>query len=741
MRTVYGLVLSLVLAGFFFTNEARSQDIDHWETVVFDWNVWHYLVPVTEPDAAWRTLSFDDTGWLSGPGGFGYGDDDDRTIIGTARSVYQRITFSISDTSNIGFAVLHVDYDDAFVAYLNGIEIFRRNIGTPGLPPLFDQFADGNHEAVLYQSGIPEGVSLTKALLTSRLRQGENVLAVQTHNVDATSSDLTSRVFFSVGLTDGTAGYGVPPAWFAPAYMLSSNLPLIVIDTQGQAIPDEPKITARMGIIDNGTGAFNSVSDSYNDYDGFIGVELRGSSSQMFPKKSYGIETRDSDGEDLNVELLGFPEEEDWVLHGPYSDKSLMRNRLIFHMAAQTGRYASRTRFVELILNGDYRGVYVFMEKLKRDKNRVDINKLKSDEIEGDDLTGGYIFKIDKTAGSELGGWISPFIPGPGLGQPTFYQYHYPKGSDIVPEQEAYIQGYVAAFEEMMASDDFANADSGYSQYIDVDSAVDFFILNEIPRNVDAYRLSTFFYKDKDSIGDGKLVFGPIWDFNLGFGNADYYDGGNSVGFQVQESVPETDSFQPPFWWEKLWKDPTFNERVQQRWASLRQGPWRTDSLMQFIDATVVTLQDASERNFERWPVLNEYVWPNLFIGGTYPAEINYLKTWLYDRLEWIDFNLPRVASAPAPELPISALSLSPPYPNPLDYQARMTLSVGRNQNVRVEIYDALGRRVTVLFDGRVETNSPQPLTLSAAALAGGVYLVRAIGESSNETRRVAIIR
>ncbi len=739
MLRTYGLVLSLVLAGSIVAHEARSQDIDHWETVVFDWDVWRYLVPVTEPDAAWRTLSFDDTNWLSGPGGFGYGDDDDRTIVGPARSVYQRITFTISDTSKIGFAVLHVDYDDAFVAYLNGIEIFRRNIGAPGVPPPFDMFADGNHEAVLYQNGTPESIGLAKNLLTSRLRQGDNVLAVQTHNVDATSSDLTSRVFFSVGLTDGTTGYGIPPAWFAPAYMLSSNLPLIVIDTQGKSIPDEPKITARMGVIDNGPGASNNVSDSYNDYDGFIGVELRGSSSQMFPKKSYGVETRDAAGEGLDVELLGFPEEEDWVLHGPYSDKSLMRNRLIFHMAARTGRYASRTRFVELILNGDYRGVYVLMEKLKRDKNRVDINKLKSDEIDGDDLTGGYIFKIDKTAGSELGGWFAPSLPG--LGQGTFYQYHYPKGSKIVPEQEAYIQGYVAAFEEMMAGDQFADPDSGYPRYIDVDSAVDFYILNEIPRNVDAYRLSTFFYKDKDSIGDGKLVFGPIWDFNLGFGNADYYDGGNNIGFQVQVGVPETDSFQPPFWWEKLWKDPAFNDRVQERWASLRQGPFRTDSLMQFIDATTATLQDASERNFDRWPVLDTYVWPNLFIGGTYPAEINYLKTWLFDRLEWIDFNLPRVASPPGPNLPVTAISLSPPYPNPFHDQARMTLSVGRDQNVRVEVYDALGRRVTVLFDGRIEKNALQPLTVSGSALAGGVYLLRAIGETGNETRRVAVVR
>ncbi len=528
-RGLYRLVLPLVfvLTGQFFVPEVWSQDIDHWETVVYDDDRWQYLVPNNEPDAAWRTtLSFDSTGWLSGPGGIGYGDDDDRTTVAPARSVYQRTVFTINDTSRVGFAVLHVDYDDAFVAYLDGVEVGRRNIGVPGVPPSFNQFASSNHEAALYQNGLPEAIPLDKALLLTTLNEGDNVLAIQSHNVNATSSDLTLRAFFSVGLTDAAVEYGVPPAWFTPPsttpVVFSTTLPLMVIDTQGQGIPDEPKIVAHMGLIDNGPGVINNASDAYNDYDGLIGIERRGSSSQSFPKLSYAVETRDDEGKDQDVSLLGMPEEEDWVLHGPYSDKSLIRNVLIFHMAAQTGRYASRTRFVELILNGDYRGVYVLMEKIKRDADRVDIAKLNPDEISGDDLTGGYIIKVDKIEGTEVDGWFSPYPPVPGLDQRVRYQYHYPKPSDIVPEQQAYIQGVVAAFEDMMDSDQFADPVNGYARYIDVGSAVDFFLLNEVSRNVDGYRLSTFLYKDKDSVGDGKLVFGPIWDFNLGFGNADY---------------------------------------------------------------------------------------------------------------------------------------------------------------------------------------------------------------------------
>lgn len=723
-----------------------AQDIDHWETVVYDDDVWRYLVPTSEPDASWRTTSFDDSAWQEGQGGFGYGDDDDQTVIQEGVvSVFQRITFSISDTSAIGLAVLHVDFDDAFVAYLNDVEIGRSNIGTPGDHPPFDQLASGLHEADLYQGRAPGGFTLSRETLLLALNEGENVLAVQTHNENTSSSDLTSRVFFSVGLLDDSSDYRTTPSWFVPPASapgtLISNLPLVVIDTQGWPIPDEPKLFAKMGIIDNGSGAQNRLSDAFNAYDGFIGIERRGSSSQGFPKLSYAVETRDADGQDLDVALLGFPEEEDWVLHGPYSDKSLMRNVLIYHLANKMGRYASRTRFVEFILNNEYQGVYVLMEKIKRDKERVAISKLNPDEIEGDDLTGGYIVKVDKWEGSEVDGWFSPHPPRPGLDQRVYYQYHYPKPSDIVEEQRVYIQGVISTFEEVMASDQFADPENGYAKYIDVASAVDFCILNEIARNVDGYRLSTFLHKDKDSIGGGKLIFGPIWDFNLGFGNADYYNGGRRLGFQLETDIPDTDGFQPSFWWEKMWKDPTFNARVIERWQALRQGPIHTDSLMQYIDDQVQLLEVAAPRNFEQWRVLGTYVWPNSFVGNTYADEIDFLKEWLRDRLNWIDTNLEGVTANNEPQLPVSAINLSNVYPNPFAGQARMMLELGLSQNVRVEMYDALGRRVDVVFEGHVEANVPMELAISGQTLASGVYLLRVTGETFSRTNTALVVR
>jgi hypothetical protein len=169
----------------------------------------------------------------------------------------------------------------------------------------------------------------------------------------------------------------------------SSNLPLILINTDGQSIKDEERIPAHMGIINNPNGQRNFLTDRYTDYDGRISIELRGSSSTMYDKKSYGFETQDADGENNNVSLLGMPEENDWVLYGPYSDKTLLRNTLPFYIARELGQYASRTAYCELFINDEYLGLYVLMEKVKRDKNRVDIARLKPDDIAGDELTGG----------------------------------------------------------------------------------------------------------------------------------------------------------------------------------------------------------------------------------------------------------------------------------------------------------------------------------------------------------------
>jgi len=472
----------------------------------------------------------------------------------------------------------------------------------------------------------------------------------------------------------------------------SSNLPIVIIDTHGQTIPDAYRIKADMKIIYNGPGQRNFVNDPPNNYNGKIAIELRGSSSQMFPKKQYALETQDADGENLNVELLGLPRENDWILNGPYSDKSLIRNVLIYRLARDLGHYASRTRFCELVLNGDYRGVYILMEKIKRDKHRVAISKLKPDEISGDDLTGGYIVKIDKKAGEEVDGWYSVFPPYPQSPHRIYYQYHYPKPDKIVAEQKTYIQDFIFRFEKTMLGPDFQDAQQGYRPLVDLDSFVDYFILNEISRNVDGYRLSAYLYKDKDS-DDPRLHAGPIWDFNLAFGNADYYEAFSPQGWQVYinhnaQFVSWDDPFQVPFWWEKFMTDSIFVKHVVRRWRDLRGNLLSQERLFALIDSYADTLNEAQQRNFERWPVLGKYVWPNYFIGHTYGEEIAYLKNWLAQRLQWMDEQLFDTQAPTAPtNLQASEITS---YSVLLSWQAA-------SDNVGIAGYDvyAQGKRLT----------------------------------------------
>tara|TARA_R110000868_G_scaffold208458_1_gene457871 strand:- start:146 stop:1522 length:1377 start_codon:yes stop_codon:yes gene_type:complete len=413
-------------------------------------------------------------------------------------------------------------------------------------------------------------------------------------------------------------------------------LPLFKVNTNGNTIVDEPKVNAFLTI--DVKGVFSQESA--------IGIEFRGSSSLTFPKKSYGFETRDANNEDLNVPLLNYPEEEDWILYGPYSDKSLIRNKLIYDLSRDMGRYASRSEFVELEINEEYRGVYVFMEKLKRGSDRIDINKLKEDENSGEDLTGGYILKIDKISASDafgengynsLNSFKSSYTPrNATASQEINFLYEYPDAEDITSEQKSYISTYVRDFENALNSDQFQDEILGYQAYIDVDSFIDFFILNELSNNVDGYRLSTYLQKEKNE----KLKMGPIWDFNLAFGNVDYCEGAatNVWAYKFNERC-SGDYWLIPFWWDRLLEDPAFVQKLQDRWVEVRSTSLSNNAILGKISAyeTVLNKSGAIERNFQKWDILSTYVWPNNFIGNTYDAEIEYIESWITARTAWLD--------------------------------------------------------------------------------------------------------
>ncbi|MBP8823834.1 MAG: CotH kinase family protein [Flavobacteriales bacterium] len=519
--------------------------------------------------------------------------------------------------------------------------------------------------------------------------------------------------------------FGNNPA--SPFHLASSNLPIVLINTNGQAIPNDVKITAFMGIVDNGAGNLNHPGDPYTDYGGDIGIEVRGNTSDwLSPKKSYSVELRDAFGEDLDAPLLGMPAESDWTLLASYFDKSLLNNTLTFHLARAMGRYAPRTRDVEVVLNGEYLGVFNFVERIKRGPHRVDIAKLQPDETFGDDLTGGYILSVDRDNGP-VNGFASPFPPAEsGNGQTTYFEHRYPKGEDLAPEQRAYIQAYVDSFETALHGPSFTDSATGYQAYADVGSFVDLFLLNELSRNVDGYRLSGYLYKDKLSNG-GKLHAGPAWDFDLGWGNANYCQGADTAGWQyLMGDFCPNENAQVPFWWPRLMEDSNFVNTVRCRWEALRDNVLSPGYVAAFCDSVAAVLDQAQQRNFEAWPILGEYVWPNpVPVPATYAGEIQELKHFMNGRWAWLDANLPgscgvntAIGTATAP--------VGAPYPNPFLDAVRFHTTTG--EAVMVRLTDAVGR--TVHTAGPFMGQGSHHVFELPLGLAPGTYLFTATGKS-----------
>lgn len=694
-------ILSLLI--LLISNQGFAQ-IDHWETAVFADDNWQYRTGESGFPTDWFTVNFNDNSWDTGEGGFGYGDGDDGTTIGFTNSVFLRRKFDITDISKINAFVLNADYDDGFVAYLNGEELARANLGEVGTPPAYNENTFTDHEANLYQDEQPEYFHFQNA--ANFLQNGENTLAIQVNNVNNFSSDLSSNFYLSLGINDDSNDYELTPNWFVPPFdFVSSNLPLLVLNTNGQTIVNDPRITAHLGIIDNGATERNYLTDPFNGYDGQISIEIRGASSQSFDKKNYSLETQNADGSNNNVSLLGMPEENDWVLHGPFSDKSLMRNVLTYDFARKMGQYAPRTRHCELIINGEYMGYYVLMERIKRDENRLDIANVTPDDIEGDELTGGYIFQIDRDNQGLEDGWYSNYWPF------TFYAFDDPDYDQITPEQSDYIQSYMDDFETAMNALNFAQS---YENWIDVNSFIDYILALEITKEIDAYRLSFFMYKRKDSNG-GKLHLGPIWDINLGYANFDYGCDNSPEGWSYDwHTVCNTQAF----WLKKIVNIPGFRNRMQCRWTELREDELATATLLDFIDQTAATIDEAQDRNFQKWPVLGEYVWPNSFVGDTYESEVDFLKNWLADRLDWMDANMGGDCSLVSVEEGLKMAFTAHVFPNPFASEINVLVEGQSFQNGEIRILNTLGQAV---LTSPIQAN--ETVVLTNENLPKGVYI------------------
>ncbi|WP_420152388.1 CotH kinase family protein [Siphonobacter sp.] len=406
----------------------------------------------------------------------------------------------------------------------------------------------------------------------------------------------------------------------------SSNLPILVIDTKdGQGIPDEPKIPATMKIIYRGPGLRNALTDTQYDYNGSIGIEVRGANSQAAPKKSFGFETQEADGSEKDVSLMGMPAEHDWILYASAYDNSFITNVLGYKLSNQIGRYASRSQYVEVVLNGSYHGLYVLGENVKRGKDRIPISSLKDDDVSGDKLTGGYILKVDAPDGNHR--WGSAFGAECRNDGRAIFEIHYPKTKNLQTVQRDYIQNYVTQFENLLHAKNF-NPQTGYASIADVPSFADYFLMTELSKNSDGYTKSTYFYKDRDSKG-GKLNMGPMWDLDLAYGRG-FCDGNVPQGWAFEMNLGCTPSDQiMPFWWSYLMQDTLFVQTSQRRWTNIRQGAFATARVMSMIDSLQNIFQEAHARNAIRWNM-----------GQNLNAEIQDRKNFITARFNWMDQNI-----------------------------------------------------------------------------------------------------
>ncbi len=517
----------------------------------------------------------------------------------------------------------------------------------------------------------------------------------------------------------------------------SSNLPIVVINTNGQEIPDDPKITANMGIIFNGAGQRNAITDAFNHYNGKIGIEIRGESSQMFPMKSYSVELRDDAGKSQDKSILGMPKESDWVLYAPYTDKTLMRNFLAYTFSREMGRWAARCQYVEVVINGDYKGIYVLMERIKRNNGRVAIAKLEDFNNTGDEVTGGYIFSLDKDPNA----WYSKYkVPNStGNAKPQF-SYVYPKPENITSSQKAYLESYVDAFELSLASNNFQDPVNGVRKYADLSSFIDYFIINEISRNVDGYRFSTFFHKDRDSKG-GKINAGPVWDYDLAFRNADYCDGSKISGwaYEFNSVCPGEGTGMVPFWWERLMSDTAYTSSLRCRWKEVTTTSLSKERINFLVDSVAGLLNEAQARHFDRWKILGQYVWPNPNpIPNSYSEEISILKQWIQNRMAWIADNLPNNGACFDYPLNLTTSMNISIQPNPVATEGRLKIKSRESQEVELSIYTMKGELVI-----KKKATVPQGesvIPIYTMSWAPGLYIMKLIN-SKGEIHQQKILK
>lgn len=404
-------------------------------------------------------------------------------------------------------------------------------------------------------------------------------------------------------------------------------LPVLDITTTGAA----PIVSKEDYLM----GSFSLSADGQNTLSGGLEIRGRGNSTWSWVKKPYRLKLTSS------TQLLGMPASRHWVLLANYADKTLMRNDIAFRFGRSLGmEYSPRNQYVELHLNGTYQGIYQLTEHIRVAEDRVNIDDLKKADTDAEKITGGYLIEVDFRMHKDYcqtAYWESYCVNGVNLAREETFCVDSTHGMNPfcvdTPEtlldpawtaQRNYIEQYITDTEAALFGDNFADPDTGYAAYIDIDSAIQYFLVNELFKNPDGAMASFYLYKKRD----GKLFFGPIWDFDLAMGNAGYDNVDKTGGWHIL----------PAPWFKRLFEDPAFEAKVKAQWQLLKANG-TLEEIFQYAQARALWLDKQQKKNYQRWNITDFDSWimhPAAGMGS-YETEVNELIRWQRARYEWID--------------------------------------------------------------------------------------------------------
>ena len=356
-------------------------------------------------------------------------------------------------------------------------------------------------------------------------------------------------------------------------------------------------------------------------------VHVRGNSSRTFDKLGYSVDLIKKDGTDNDLEFMGMDAHSEWALHGPFLDKTLIRTYMWYNIAGDIMEYSPNVRFFELMINGEYMGVYVAMEKITAGENGARLNLSKRAK---DKDFFGYMIKLDSPSETPYKN-INNFSTYTQMAEKTI-SIVYPKGTNLTPEFADEIARDFSIFEKSLYSYDYDSEAYGYETYIDVNSFVDYFLINELTVNYDAGGRSTFMYRDMSNLY--KMC---IWDFNACCGN--YIRDVSAKTFFLTERT----------WFSKLVTDEDFTQKVIDRYRELRNNYFSDEYLLNYIDETIEYLGPAIDRNFDKWGYTFNEDFPMLYPSErnlhSYDEAITQLKNFITDRTVWLDENIETLKS------------------------------------------------------------------------------------------------